>query len=124
MIMQKAEIKDGKVVNVLEIDRANIPDWCASWPNITGEAWIGWSYDGAQFFPPEPDLEKLAADARKERDTILANVVDPLVSNPLRWADLTAEKQTEWAAYRRALLDVPQQEGFPADIIWPTQPEA
>lgn len=121
--MQKAEIKDGKIVNVLEIDPNNIPDWCASWPNITGMAGIGWSYDGAQFFAPETDLEKLAKDARNERGTILANVVDPLVSNPLRWADLTAEKQAEWAAYRRALLDVPQQEGFPADITWPTQPE-
>jgi len=124
MTMQKAEIKDGKVVNVLEIDPDNIPDWCASWPNITGIAAIGWSYDGVSFAEPEPDLEKLAADARKERDTILANVVDPLVSNPLRWADLNAEKQAELAAYRRALLDVPQQEGFPADITWPTQPEA
>ena len=121
--MQKAEIKDGKVINVLEINRANIPDWCASWPNITGGAGIGWSYDGAQFFPPEPDLKKLAADARKERDRALTAVVDPLVSNPLRWADLTAEKQTEWVAYRRALLDLPQQEGFPIDITWPTQPE-
>lgn len=123
MIMQKAEIKDGKVVNVLEIDPDNIPDWCASWPNITGMVTIGWSYDGVSFAEPEPDLKKLAEDVRKERDTILANVVDPLVSNPLRWADLTAEKQAEWAAYRRALLDVPQQEGFPADITWPPQPE-
>jgi hypothetical protein len=65
----------------------------------------------------------IAANARKDRDKILADVVDPLVSNPLRWADLTAEKQAEWAAYRRALLDVPQQEGFPADTTWPTQPE-
>jgi hypothetical protein len=123
MIMQKAEIKDGNIVNVLEIDPDNIPDWCASWPNITGMAGIGWSYDGTQFFAPEPDLEELTADARKERDTILANIVDPLVSNPLRWADLTAEAQAEWAAYRRALLDVPQQEGFPVDIVWPAQPE-
>lgn len=67
--------------------------------------------------------ERLAAQARRQRDTILANVVDPLVSNPLRWADLTAEKQAAWAAYRRVLLDVPQQEGFPIDIVWPTQPE-
>lgn len=65
----------------------------------------------------------ISAKIRQERDTILTNIVDPLVSNPLRWADLTAEKQAEWAAYRRALLDVPQQEGFPADITWPTQPE-
>lgn len=59
MIMQKAEIKDGKVVNVLEIDPENIPDWCASWPNITGMAAIGWSYDGAQFTAPEPEQPTL-----------------------------------------------------------------
>jgi len=64
----------------------------------------------------------IAANARKDRDKILANVVDPLVSNPLRWADLTAEKQAEWAAYRRALLDVPQQSGFPNDVVWPISP--
>ena len=70
------------------------------------------------------ELQKYAdVYARLARDNILETVVDPLVSNPLRWADMTAEKQTEWAAYRRALLDVPQQEGFPTDIIWPTQPE-
>jgi len=69
-------------------------------------------------------FERLITQARRKRDKILANVVDPLVLNPMRWADLTAEKQAEWAAYRRALLDVPQQEGFPADITWPTQPEA
>jgi hypothetical protein len=28
-----------------------------------------------------------------------------------------------WAEYRQALRDVPQQEGFPVDIIWPTKPE-
>ena len=28
----------------------------------------------------------------------------------------------EMAAYRQALRDVPQQEGFPTDITWPTKP--
>ena len=52
--MQKAEIKNGKVVNVLEIDPENIPDWCASWPNITGMTTIGWLYDGITFTEPPP----------------------------------------------------------------------
>lgn len=31
--------------------------------------------------------------------------------------------QTAWATYRQALRDVPQQEGFPDEIIWPERPE-
>ena len=57
-----------------------------------------------------------------ERDNILDTVVDPLVSNPLRWADLTSDKQAEWSQYRTDLLNVPQQAGFPNSITWPTEP--
>ena len=59
----------------------------------------------------------------KVRASILVTVVDPIVSNNLRWAEMTAEKQAEWAAYRTALLDITDQAGFPADITWPTKPE-
>ena len=27
-----------------------------------------------------------------------------------------------WAAYRQALRDVPAQEGFPWDVVWPEMP--
>jgi len=60
---------------------------------------------------------------RENRDAILTQIIDPLVSNPLRWADMTADKQAEWAAYRRALLDISQQSGFPHDVVWPIAPE-
>ena len=60
----------------------------------------------------------LAAQVRSERDLLLS-VVDVVVSNPLRWASLASDKQTEWAAYRQALLDVPQQSGFPGTVSWP-----
>jgi len=60
---------------------------------------------------------------RSDRDAKLKLEVDPIVSNPLRWAEMTSEKQTEWAAYRTALLNLPEQEGFPLDITWPTKPE-
>ena len=82
------------------------------------------TFNGTEWVAPtqaELDAEA-AAQVRGERDSILAQVVDPLVSNPLRWGDLTTEKQAEWTQYRTDLLDVPQQAGFPHDVTWPTSP--
>lgn len=74
--------------------------------------------------PTQAELDsETAANVRAERDNILATVVDPMVSNPLRWADLSSDKQTEWSQYRTDLLNVPQQAGFPASVTWPTEPE-
>lgn len=66
--------------------------------------------------------ERLAKSIRKERDMKLATEVDPIVSNHLRWAALTTEQQQAWADYRQALLDIPDQAGFPHDVVWPTKP--
>jgi hypothetical protein len=79
----------------------------------------------ADYVPPtQEELDTATAEAvRAERDYKLASEVDPVVTNPLRWADLTAEKQAEWAAYRRVLLDITAQSGFPHDVAWPTKPE-
>lgn len=63
-----------------------------------------------------------AEDVRADRDRILTLIVDPMASNNLRWADMTEEQRQAWADYRRALLDVPQQAGFPENVIWPTAP--
>jgi hypothetical protein len=59
---------------------------------------------------------EFATNARSQRDKLLAEsdwtqVIDAPVN------------QEAWAAYRQALRDVPQQEGFPATVVWPTQPE-
>jgi len=69
-----------------------------------------------------PTTEQLAANARGQRDNLLAEL-DSIVGNPLRWASFSTEQQTAWANYRQALLDVPQQDGFPNTITWPTKPE-
>ena len=75
--------------------------------------------------PTQAELDaETAAQVRGKRDNILTTVVDPLVSNPLRWADLTADKQAEWSQYRTDLLGVPQQAGFPNNITWPQEPSA
>ena len=66
--------------------------------------------------------DRTAIKIRSERDSRLLSEVDPIVSNPLRWADLTAAKQAEWAQYRTDLLNVPDQSGFPHSVTWPTKP--
>jgi len=69
-----------------------------------------------------PTAEELLTDQmRAQRNARLAQL-DALVMNPLRWAQYTAEQQVAFAAYRQALLDVPQQDGFPEVIDWPVMP--
>jgi len=81
--------------------------------------------DVAAYVPPtQAELDAQAAQAvRAERDMKLVTQVDPIAGNALRWASLTAEQQQAWADYRQALLDVPTQDGFPHDVVWPTKPE-
>tara|TARA_S200002703_G_scaffold154849_1_gene158274 strand:- start:348 stop:755 length:408 start_codon:yes stop_codon:yes gene_type:complete len=69
----------------------------------------------------EKDAE-LSAFKRGDRDILLESEVDPVVTNPLRWAELTTEQQNAWTQYRTDLLNVPQQAGFPNTITWPTKP--
>lgn len=66
--------------------------------------------------------EQKTSDARALRNILLVSEVDPIVTNPLRWAELSTEQQQDWADYRTALLNVPQQVGFPNAITWPTKP--
>lgn len=60
---------------------------------------------------------------RYDRDTKLTEEVDPIVTNPLRWADLTQEKQGQFADYRQALLDLPANTTDPRNPLWPTEPD-
>ena len=71
--------------------------------------------------PPEVPVD-LSADVRTERNRRLREEVDPMVMNSLRWGDLTDEQRQAWADYRRALLDVTEQEGFPETVVWPARP--
>lgn len=73
--------------------------------------------------PTQAELDAEAAEqVRAERDVKLVEEVDPIVTNPLRWADLTAAKQAEWTQYRTDLLNITDQAGFPHNVTWPTKP--
>lgn len=66
--------------------------------------------------------EDLSVYLREERDEDLLQV-DVHSGNVLRWAELSTDQQTAWSQYRIDLLNVPQQDGFPNTITWPTKPE-
>lgn len=51
--MRLAQIENGVVVNVIEVDPEAIPEWAADWPEA-GDAGPGWLWDGESFTPPEP----------------------------------------------------------------------
>lgn len=70
-------------------------------------------YDGSAWVLVVPEL---SADAvRAERDKLLRQC---------DWTQLADAPVNglNWAVYRQALRDVPEQAGFPANVIWPTPP--
>jgi len=75
----------------------------------------------APYVAPVITTEMKAYEVRGQRDQLLGQM-DAVISNPLRWSGMTVEKQAAWSAYRQALLDVPQQAGFPDNINWPVAP--
>lgn len=61
----------------------------------------------------EPTEEEKAEQVRQTRNMYLQEYVDPLVTNPLRWQDLSESEQEEIKNYRKYLLDIPEQKEFP-----------
>lgn len=64
------------------------------------------------------EFDPITAEAyRKLRDKLLSDT---------DWTQVpdAPVDQVAWAEYRQALRDVPQQEGFPDNIVWPYRPDA
>ena len=60
--------------------------------------------------------ETFAAQVRSQRDKLLAEC------DWTQGRDISAQVADAWAPYRQALRDIPQQAGFPLDVIWPAKP--
>ena len=68
---------------------------------------------GSYYIGEEKIIEAKSEAMRKIRDSYLVKYVDSVVSNPLRWADMTSEDQQVYKDYRQYLLNVPQSKSFP-----------
>ena len=55
-----------------------------------------------------------AKNVRATRDILIA------ATDWTQCADISAAVKAQWAPYRKALRDVPQQAGFPFSVVWPT----
>ena len=136
-----AKIENNLVVDLLDTDTPNnfkdyieVPEWISVGSDIR-------YFDEDDGYNPKPTTQlieenlithhkgesgtfdevplSLEDKMRAERDRLLREF-DVIVSNPFRFAEFSDEEKAELAAYRQALLDVPQQDGFPDVIDWPT----
>lgn len=64
------------------------------------------------------EKEILSLDVRLERNKLLSDT-DHLIQVDYPISD---EKKQEIKVYRQALRDIPQQDGFPDNIVWPDKP--
>lgn len=69
---------------------------------------------------PEPTEEQQKMQIRAQRNLLLTQCDWTQLPD----APLTTEQKQEWAEYRQALRDVPEQAGFPENVAWPLVPEA
>lgn len=115
--MKCYQIENNVVVNIVLVDSVD------ALPNLieaTTPASIGWVYDGTSFTNPNHEAESdiitpLAAEIRADRDKLLSES---------DWTQVAGAPvdQEAWATYRQALRDIPAQEGFPREVVWPDSP--
>jgi Phage tail assembly chaperone protein len=67
----------------------------------------------------QEDIELSKNNARAYRNKLLVDI-DKV--NPVWYNSLTYDQQEQLIVYRRALLNVPQQAGFPTQVDWPQKP--
>ena len=77
-------------------------------------------FDEADYAQAEIDRAQapiiFAESARSYRAELLAE------TDWTQLADVPQATKDVWIAYRQALRDVPQQAGFPTNVVWPTKP--
>lgn len=111
----------------IEPDRADLASRGEYAINTDVECKLGYLNNKGHIQPPSPPQlteEKAAQLLRRKRDNLLLEFDRKLYRNPFYWDSLSQEQRDERLAYRRALLDVPTQTGFPQvdSITWPSYP--
>lgn len=79
---------------------------------------LSWSIEKIPEKTEAEKREEAEKSVRAKRDSLISETDYLLASDyPISAEDLEAVK-----VYRQALRDVPQQEGFPFDVVWPDLP--
>lgn len=107
---------DGSIVGyfkeILEQDNGYLCDGVEYQFSVVGTCAVE-DYDGE--LPDRRNPEEVAKQVREDRDKKL------IESDWTQILDAPVD-QAAWAKYRQALRDIPQQDGFPLNVIWPNEP--
>lgn len=93
-------------------------DVTTGWNEVNEEIAKREAYNGEYTIETIEDVSMTAEEARAERDKLLAETDWTQVLD----APIDAETREAYRAYRQALRDIPEQEGFPDTITWPELP--
>lgn len=85
--------------------------------NIWKETWISVSATEEQINTRIQIIKSRVRDIRNNK--LLSSDVFMIID---RWETYSEEEKSSWKIYRQELRDLPKQEGFPFDVIWPTPP--
>lgn len=88
---------------------------------LQGSSWVQvWTVTSASSDEIQQRRTGQEASVRAQRDQLLHTNVDTF--NAMRWEALDDADKQLWRTYRQALLNVPQQAGFPWNVVWPELP--
>lgn len=98
--MRLAEIVDGIVRNVIEVDPQKVPDWATGWIDAQDAA-PGWRHDGASFRePPAPSQAEIDAEIGERADRVLAADPDMKAIGEMLWQVAKAAKTGDWTYFQ------------------------
>jgi len=117
-------IEDGKFIEGEKLDqyiRNFIPTWHIERTNLLKNGIENADSIRRLVETPSPtsrSIEEFSTDARMQRDLFLMQTDWTMLPD----SPLSNDLKQLFIEYRQALRDVPQQEGFPLNIEWPTHP--
>jgi hypothetical protein len=86
------------------------------------EHWYDWNSQTEDWdYNETVHVDYMTEYVRANRDVKLRKL-DRKIASPLRYSAFSQELKDEIGVYRQALLDVPQQQGFPLEVVWPEEP--
>jgi hypothetical protein len=84
-------------------------------------SWLGDAYADQGWFEVGEEAE-IPMTAEEANTTIAQMLLNTAWAVALDNTTITKGQRAAWIDFREALRNIPTQEGFPANIIWPTEP--
>jgi len=115
-------MRAARIENGLVADLWDVPSLDCYGPDVVlveapDHVQIGDGYDSNSGFVAI--IRTIGAEESRSRRDYLLSICD---WTQLADAPLTTTEKSAWKKYRQDLRDVPEQSGFPAEIVWPVAP--